>query len=280
MIVSLPLFLNASDELRPIAIESAPDFDISTNRIETSFGTRSVTSEEIEQFSYANQAIVPAEPWEPLRDAAFNSAPFGRTKADWSRTIGLLRLPFALNESIRSALMSKHSNLIASSFIKELSVICDVKEPIWIGGGTNPPNQRTVTIDRRSRTRIGLHVDSWDEVPISDRIHSTNRICFNLGDQPRYFLFVPFALTDVHVFLRKQKFIKRAHNGRPSQVGRIFLKAFSQIPAARCRIEPGEAYIAPTENLIHDGSSEHQSSFDKILTIRGHIRLTQRCTET
>ena len=47
---------------------------------------------------------------------------------------------------------------------------------------------------------------------------------------------------------------------------------FRTMPIIRCRLAPGEAYVAPTENLVHDGSSVGQSDIDEQFTIRGHIR--------
>jgi hypothetical protein len=50
------------------------------------------------------------------------------------------------------------------------------------------------------------------------------------------------------------------------------MERFPDMPTVRCRLGPGEAYIAPTENLVHDGSSIGQSEIDEQFTIRGHIR--------
>jgi hypothetical protein len=50
------------------------------------------------------------------------------------------------------------------------------------------------------------------------------------------------------------------------------MEKYPEIPIVRCRLRPGEAYIAPTENLVHDGSSVGQGDIDRQFTIRGHIR--------
>src|SRR3954469_24991527 len=56
-------------------------------------------------------------------------------------------------------------------------------------------------------------------------------------------------------------------------LGQLFMQRFPEVSVARCRIAPGVAYIAPTENLVHDGSSEGQRHADEHFTVLGHIRL-------
>ena len=60
--------------------------------------------------------------------------------------------------------------------------------------------------------------------------------------------------------------------GRYTVLARQFMEQFPDVPVIRCRLAPGEAYVAPTENLVHDGSSVGQSDIDEQFTIRGHIR--------
>ncbi|WP_145832119.1 hypothetical protein [Bradyrhizobium huanghuaihaiense] len=54
-----------------------------------------------------------------------------------------------------------------------------------------------------------------------------------------------------------------------------FMERYANVPVIRCRLSPGEAYIAPTENLIHDASSEGEKTADVNFTIRGEIELLQ-----
>ena len=46
---------------------------------------------------------------------------------------------------------------------------------------------------------------------------------------------------------------------------------FRTLPVVRCRLAPYEAYIAPTENLVHDGSTMGQRDLDQQFTVLGHI---------
>jgi len=41
----------------------------------------------------------------------------------------------------------------------------------------------------------------------------------------------------------------------------------------RIKVRPGQAYIAPTENIFHDGSTLGTSEVDRHMTCRGHFSL-------
>ena len=53
----------------------------------------------------------------------------------------------------------------------------------------------------------------------------------------------------------------------------LFLSNYPDYPVIKIRVSPGEAYIAPTENMIHDGCTINKQFFDVIMTIRGNFNL-------
>ena len=59
---------------------------------------------------------------------------------------------------------------------------------------------------------------------------------------------------DIAGLLAKEMGPHRKPPRRFSLIGREFMERFPDVPVVRCRIGPGDAYIAPTENLVHDGS--------------------------
>jgi hypothetical protein len=83
----------------------------------------------------------------------------------------------------------------------------------------------------------------------------------------RYFLFVPMAVEGMARSLGPRVRGERLHNYMTG-LGRAFLSRYPDVPVMRCRVKPGEAYIAPTENIVHDGSSEGQGASCHI-TLRG-----------
>jgi hypothetical protein len=123
------------------------------------------------------------------------------------------------------------------------------------------PRMTTQTM-RDDGHRLGLHLDNWDRLPAAQRHTSRNRASLNLGPEPRWFLFVDFDVTSVHA---------------PDQVpdtgsARLLVHRCSPPPSVvRLRVPPGWAYIAPTENLLHDSWSLGQRTGSTHVPALGHF---------
>ncbi len=131
-----------------------------------------------------------------------------------------------------------------------------------LGLATHAPGQLTVTRRTPADRKIGLHVDSWDQHKSEGRAESRNRLCINLGSQPRLFCFgdqllsnytLDSRITNLGRFLCEETF----------RAGRFFA----------LKVDPGFAYVAPTENIVHDGSTLFQSEPDLSFTLIGNIAL-------
>jgi len=133
-----------------------------------------------------------------------------------------------------------------------------------------PPGKLTTTYDRGPRY-VGLHIDSFYDAPPQLRAASANRICFNLGAEDRWLLFVNVPVGDIAARMRALYPDDLAVQGSGSVLGHRFLQAFPDYPVVKVRVAPGEAYIAPTENMIHDGSTYGMRSIDVKMTILGHF---------
>lgn len=111
----------------------------------------------------------------------------------------------------------------------------------------------------------GMHVDSWDRRSLADRRRASNRLTVNVGTRSRYLLFVPRQVAGITEDM-----------GRTSEEGwdvsRAFLVQSGERRVYRLELKPGEAYIAPTENLIHDGSNLGSAEPDRALMMRGFIQ--------
>jgi hypothetical protein len=116
----------------------------------------------------------------------------------------------------------------------------------------------------------GLHIDSWDEVEVAESSGAKNRICINLGMSARGLLFVNLTLADLHQKIKRQdpnvnsieKFSK--HDLRTK-----FFSLYPDYPVLKVVLKPGEGYIAPTEYMIHDGTTEDSGTIDFNLVVRG-----------
>jgi hypothetical protein len=126
----------------------------------------------------------------------------------------------------------------------------------------------TITQSRAEAKQIGLHIDSNSKAALSQRNAVGNRICFNLGNQDRYLLFLGLSL---------ERMLKRAgtkndlERDAPRFVDR-FLAREECIPIFRLRVPPSHAYVAPTECLVHDGATAPDVE-DDIAMFIGHMEV-------
>src|SRR5262249_7733921 len=132
------------------------------------------------------------------------------------------------------------------------TAVCEIRP---LGLFLAEPRLLTTTRDSRDNVRIGLHVDSWFGLPLSHRRTAPNRLCVNLGNETRRFLFVNLSLDKIVSLLSSRCGPIPTSFVNPTDIGRIFLSRFPDYPIVSVKIAPGEAYIAPTEYLIHDATT-------------------------
>jgi len=117
--------------------------------------------------------------------------------------------------------------------------------------------------------RVGLHLDSWDHIREASghgQMHArSNRIGYNAGDEDRFLLFVPRSVRMIQDMVIK-KGLKREQD-----IISCFFESYPNEKIYRLQIKPLEFYVAPTENMIHDGSTLGQTSSDIAIFVRGYI---------
>jgi hypothetical protein len=127
-----------------------------------------------------------------------------------------------------------------------------------IGLAHGAPNQLTTTVNPANGHRLGLHLDSWDMLPLPVRGGSRYRVSVNVGTSDRYFLFVPMtAIEALQISAQSSATMQNA-----TTIFRTALRIQPQTQVFRLRVPPGWAYVAPTDNLPHDGSTLGATSFD------------------
>ena len=217
--------------------------------------------------------MLPREPWRPLTGEEAEWLVVNEGPRNMASSVAIVRLPdefsFSNRDDIKTGVQSFETNLV-----RALQTFLKIPEPFHsIGPNKNPADLETVTFNDRIGRYNGLHVDSWDQLGL-DALHTArNRVCVNIGQSDRYFLFLPLSLIDIAAILAQEMGPGWQMPRHHSMIGRQFMERFPGMPVVRCRLAPGEAYIAPTENLVHDGSSAGQSAVDEQFTIRGHITL-------
>ncbi len=160
------------------------------------------------------------------------------------------------NEFVRSILnffsgqvIEKENIEILGSFVNS---ICGLKSTAY-----NP----------KESVYLGLHIDCWDKLPWDQRNTARNRILINLGDEERYFLFVNLTASQI------LKHIKMISNGAPPYPYHNFFELFPNYPVVKIKLFPGEYYIAPTENIMHDGSTEEKIHLDIVFAMLGQFKI-------
>jgi hypothetical protein len=143
--------------------------------------------------------------------------------------------------------------------------------PVISGMGGRQSGLSTATIDNKRGCRNGLHTDNWDTLPLAQKQDSTNRICVNLGVDSRYFLFINLTERDIFEILGCPD--SDVNKPWTRQLTSEFLKRYPDYPVVKLRIAPGEAYIAPTENMIHDASTAEMQHLDIKVMMRGYYRI-------
>jgi hypothetical protein len=134
--------------------------------------------------------------------------------------------------------------------------------------GRDDPGLITMTraVDRDAR--VGLHFDMWDRLAIDDLESGSNRVSVNLGPGDRYFIFLNQTAAGMATILDRTNvpFRRDVHS-----IGAAFMSAFPDYPIVRLRLRPGDAYIATTENILHDGNSSDVAEINHYLSVRGRF---------
>jgi hypothetical protein len=254
------------------------------NRLKLSRGTRDVVSIETGDRPYQAGSIVPLPDWrKPTRtEAQILTAKVPGLTSGFLAVIDC-RVPSVIELQRRVHLArdtgrpSKTYDLTqceGTNILRELrlrtNLVARGAQPL--GVFVAPAGNATITVDGVTSEKIGLHVDSWSDFPAHFRNKAPNRLCVNLGTEPRDFLVVNLPLTK----------LIQCHGGSQglepfrddlTAFGRAFLKRAKCYPVVSVRIDPLEGYVAPTENMIHDASTHEMTSRDLVLTILGYFSL-------
>ncbi len=273
----------AADLLPSIGLRVARECGTVAARAEKSRGTRPADDRDVYDGLYETQAWLPRRPWEalPAGEAAAHAA--ADTGAIGS-TVHVVKVPGALIEAVErfvsirahgyrrqpdaDTASAEHAALAAA-----IRAVFRTEGALhFVGQQVEPPGRDTLTLNEETRRYIGLHVDSWDPLDIAERHAARNRMSINLGPVPRWYCYIPLTLPEVAARVAARTGRVFGGPGDPTPMARRFMALEPDIAVIRCRIEPGEAYIAPTENTIHDGSSADAAGLGRHFTVLGRIR--------
>ena len=267
------------------------------DRIQLSQGTQAAP-ESCQGLVYDPESRIPAGGWRSLGSAEQELLLSGSQLGNPGYTIAIVTIPAGLLQPLRFLSEEAGASLDQARLLPlarsdaSMSAIAEIKKYLRCylespdaenaepRGGivANPPALTTVTVDPRSRKLIGLHADDWYRFPLNTRHRSPNRICFNIGGQARFFLFINLSMVAICEAVSTAGSDASWERIGSTSMGRLFMKLYPCYPIIRIRVDPGEAYIAPTENVIHDGSSVAMSVLDLSLSLRGQFKLAPALT--
>lgn len=267
-----------------------PDTDRSGRpRILLSAGIEQVSTTVCESVPYDCDAFVPAPPWrEPTADERtfLCTREIPTAPGAW---VSLVRLPEDVLSIVAHCGLSQFTDAhevdtvagsvacrqmyAAVSTYATRFLIADNGYTV-LGLGAHAPSLPTTTCDPKTGCLIGLHLDSWDQGPLEGRCQARNRIVINVGRDDRYLLYIPLGLHTMLAMLDAATNQASLSVPRPAHFETEFMQRFPSYPVVKLRIAPYEAYIAPTENIIHDGCTVGQTHVDLTVTFLGHFAAT------
>lgn len=229
---------------------------------------------------FETNAWVPTPRWAALTaDEVATHSENGRGAEYW-RAIRLLRPPgdlvdrlLTLNDRVsQQGATARIGNLDGAECSDDLEgILADWPGLVQFGptlamGVTTQPGGGYVTsVSDCGQRKVGLHIDAWDGRHWSGRRGCTNRISINIGEWPRHLIFSDEPVDAIYG--------RMGNRTGKTTTGLDLIRFLQQTrPTAsyfRLRLEPGDAYVAPTENVIHDGSSLLVQGDDKQIVLRG-----------
>lgn len=266
--------------------------DRESPRIWLSSGTTQEIQPLPEHIKYCPAAFLPKEPWQEPSSIDYCRLGINEPLShlgSWElgSYIGVCRFPdeiLAPLEVILEELNTRNKILqyyppanthpeyqsAITKIINYLSYYCLSHEQAkLLGLRVTLPGLRTLTMENGDYF-VGMHLDSWDRAPLRRRHKSRNRICINLGRENRFFLFINLPLMEMFKALGLSDDEVYQHY-RGTNVGDEFMKKYPDYPVVKLKVAPKEAYIAPTDNLIHDASSVGKQYPDITLSFIGYF---------
>jgi len=151
---------------------------------------------------------------------------------------------------------------------KQLSVNTAVEHKgRWLAKGCG--KSMSTTWDRGDGKLTGLHIDRWERRSLDSLPLARNRVCLNLGPRARWLVFLTIELDELAALCGQAPTASFTTSHAV-----MCLRKRPQTPVYRLRVEPGEAYVAPTERLIHDGQASSVTG-EWVYTMFGRFERTE-----
>jgi len=228
----------------------------------------------VQQDRYVAGARVPKGPWRTpvaeelscLMEGAADAPP-GETLEFLSLTAEAntdrVRIALELGSALTTSRGEPHSdapNLLAK-FAPELlqAVIATSGRSFHLASDVrvadDDPQLITTTRDPgQGNLLLGLHVDSQERKPLAERDTCQRLISVNMAAESRWLLFVNASIRLIATTLTDSGRDDACRLGA-TNAGTTFLAGAPDYPVFRVRLDPGQGYLGPVQNMVHDGST-------------------------
>jgi hypothetical protein len=258
----------------------------SPDRLALSSGTQTVNSVALS--GYRNTAFVPRGPWRDPSSLERRLLLATEPPVNIGAHITLVRAPDEVLaqfdelrhrvhhcgsvDEVRSVLLENPCAAGCDAMMEFARTYLRSEQPLIEAGSIacKATGLPTSTTDDTG-TYVGLHLDNWYRAELRARENAPNRISINLGAEARYFLYINLPLAAIGALTVEQcPSDSRIHDTQHG-LRAVFMSQFRSYPVVRIRLDPGEGYIAPTENLIHDGTTPGEQVSDVQYRVRGRF---------
>jgi tryptophan halogenase len=257
-----------------------------SRRIKLSAGTHTIAQAQIDPSKYKPDARIPRGLWHPPSQTEYSILTDPRRVAGPGSFVSIIRLESEFFEKL-SAIGREATGLplyydrpmfdgvqerAIELLVRQLGKAYSEPNSIYRSEGVtvNRPGTPTATYDLSDGRWPGLHLDSWSDLSPLKREDAYNRMCINIGQETRQLLFINLSMRRMVEIL--SEFEPKIEAENPTKIGRMFMSRFPDYPVISIDVAPGEGYIAPTENVIHDGTTARMTKPDVILTLMGRFR--------
>lgn len=250
------------------------------DRLQINSGTRRVVPEQQEGTKYGGTKYegtkyqggiyLPREDWRavsaveltqlqgrggytPTRDIRVFTIPPWLHRLLWDLDLGRMIEDPGFSTTIRDPLFERFC-VEAGSVLEALGIPSRKMAVRFQKSGGGKAEGHSATFDPQYETFVGLHVDNFERRPIDTRHLSFPRVVVNLGLEPRSFVFINLPLINLLApsgIAHSRESYQRYSWAYP--LAHRFMASVPDYPAIRLLLRPGEGYVAPTQNLIHDG---------------------------
>jgi len=244
---------------------------------------------------YKDNAIKPKNNWRPLNEKELSLIMTKEKMVSTNNQIGIVKIPDDLLMKFKEVGFQnisdykEFSNLFKekSENLEEAMVLVTdffsylIKDTYSISNvellcfSYERPNLETIAYSQTTNEYFGLHFDSSVGNKIFERKNNPNRLSINIGSEPRYLIFTDIDMKQMYDMLleKDSAFKEEKEKLNDSALAYKFFETFPNYPVYRFMQKPYEAYIAPTDNVIHDGSTLGKKKPDMTIVFTGYFNI-------